>query len=187
MMKYTPENYRYDIMPEDKHKDWLANTLLVGAISNTDDESFVLPILVRKESIGTSPSQLPNLSYKSTLGIFSDEDYEFCPSVIFMDHIDYLNLTNGDSDTEVALYHEIGHFHYSDELDPMHDMAFRLNEIKNGRLMKEEKQADDFACDIVGKTRMLNALKSIYNLAKQFGFKEQETEALMRILAISKK
>lgn len=186
MQCYAEKNYSYQIFANEKHQDWLANSHIIGIVTNNDDESFGIPLLIRKESIGKGSLPLPNLTCKSTLAIFDTDSHKTCPFVIFMDSNDLVNLQNGDLNTEVALYHEIGHFHYNDEADPTRDMTFKSQEIRNGRLMKEEAQADEFAVKILGVDRVIIALEEIYKISKLYQIKEQETEACLRISAIKK-
>ena len=161
MLGYKIKNYEFDMLPQSEWKDYLWNTKMCGMVTNTDDVNFGIPIVVDMESFNLEPLPYPHLMCKSTKGIFEEEDYLLCPWIIKCDINDVIKLLNGDENYVVALYHEIGHFHYSDEQDQSSSGdKCRMQQLMNGKVSKDELQADSVAAEFFGKEKVIKSLKA---------------------------
>ncbi len=159
MLKYTIQNYSYNLLKSDEWKDYLFNTWLCGIVTNSDDESFGIPIVVDKDSAKLPPLPYPHFMCKSTKEVFKEEGLKVCPWIIRCDINDIINLMQEKDEYVVALYHEIGHFQYSDEQDQNPNDEYRVAQLLKGKVSKEEIQADSVAAEALGNERVIEALK----------------------------
>lgn len=162
MLGYKIKNYEFDVLPQSEWKNYLWNTKMCGIVTNKDDEKFGIPIVVDMKSFNPEPLPYPHFMCKSTKEIFKEKDYLLCPWIIKCDINDALKLLNGDENYVVALYHEIGHFHYSDEQDQSSSGDnYRMQQLKNGKVSKDELQADSVAAEFFGKEKVIKSLKAV--------------------------
>lgn len=165
MLNYRIENYEYDILPQDNWNEYLFNTIMCGVVTNKDDKNIGIPIVVDKESLKLGPLPYPHFMCKSTKEFFNNVGRKICPWIIKCDINDVIELLRENDNYVVALYHEIGHFHYSDEQDQSASGdEYRLQQLMLGKVSNEEIQADSFAARALGRERVIKALKATLNL-----------------------
>lgn len=160
MLKYNISNYGYDLLTSHEWKDYIGNTKMCGIVTNSDNTDFGIPILVDVDSFSLPVLPHPHLMCKSTKDLFTKKDHKICPWIIKCDINDIIELLKGNENYIVALYHEIGHFHYSDEQNQSSTDEYREEQLRKGNVSKEEIQADGFVATILGKEKVIKSLSA---------------------------
>lgn len=165
MLNYDIKKYAIHLIDRDDWEERINDNYVCGNVTNYDDDSFVIPIIVDDESPSAETKNfLPNFMGAMAKRIALENDPRSVPWIIKCDLNDLQNLRNGDEKSLVMLYHEIGHFQYSDEQDPNLDDKARIELLRNGEIPNEEIQADRVAAIALGKDKVINTLNNILAL-----------------------
>lgn len=162
MLKYKIENYYYQLRVRENREDWEDNPLefdRCGTVKNSSDPSLEIPILVDKISNPMPP--YPNFRSKKRRGLSNGKNQNKTSWIIECDIEDFTKLMMDDEECIVALYHEVGHFQYSDEQGRNFGEKDRAELLRQGKAPKEEILADSVAAARLGKEMVIRALGRI--------------------------
>jgi len=166
MLDYKIENYEHILFPSSERSyDHTLDMRKCGKVTNKDDKNFVIHICLNNQQVNkTADLPYPHFMCNSTIfrkrGAGKND-----LRIIVCNKSDVDKLLEKDDNYIVALYHEIGHFHYSDEQDKKYsDDKYRWQQIKLGKVPKDEILADSFAAKALGKERVIKALQTFHSL-----------------------
>lgn len=153
------DDYQHIMFTHDKWSEFVNGLFCVGLVTIDGNPDIAIPIIL-DPSLNNGLS-IPQFACKSTNGLIDKKNQKNIPWIIKCGKNDVINLIESNLTYLVALYHEIGHFHFNDGVIRENEDEYRKEQLKMDKVPNEEILADKFVVSKFGKEKVIAALKEV--------------------------
>ena len=140
-----------------------------------------------KDKIGMIVDDDLQTNYNADFACLVTSKNGIAPRIV-MERSIFWGLKRGDAMSRFIIFHELGHYYHKDLDDGFNSEKYdaeRINNVEQGKILKNEAAADDFAENYLGKDTSVKALKELYNqVVAMDGNEMAATEISLRLRSL---